>query len=781
MRDFFSSILKQKKILFFILLFFVISGIFLPKTTFAIEWVDKIIDSIRYAPERVAAFIVISFIALPAITATWIFRMLANMAYATFNYVLSEMIQDPGDQWAITRNPVFLGSWNIIKSYANMFIVLGLITIALATILKFREDYGAKKLLPTLIGVALLVNFSTVFVGIMIDASNLVMKHLVVGGEQQGTIISSLNIAHNNIVDPLYNQAIASASEAKDWYAPIGIGLTYISAEYIFAAIYLAVAVILFLITLVFIERYIMLAILFIFSPLAFVAFIFPATKKFFSNWLHRFLTACFSGVIAAFFLKLSVGILTVLRTTFQGESVLDTMPKIWMHLLIVQGFLFAGYKSAKKSSIVATTVIDTAKAVAGVVIGATAAVATGGASAALRATGIPGAAQRAKEGMSYYGTKLAERFEPLTGVRKGTADRMRQQMLQKQVSTSESEEKMSAMSSEERVKLASKFRDNRLLSITPVDPTKIQETVGLTKALLKNKEFGNLDNAQQRQLIEFIKSNAPSTISMKEFSKVNADYGAYDTDAVNQEKRKLIGKTNPRTGNAYLEHDMNNPNAAQFKDMQTDAENTVIRDAYAKMDDSEFKKMSNQDIATEAKQETARGKLALEEAIKRNILGMVGSFAETATLIQGSEKYGSKAMYEAKKIDPKYAEYDTKGIHEQLTKNGVPNPTMVPTTSPDFIRAQQEVKSNAYKKLTAGSIRKDLSDDAFDLELVKNVSAKKISEANKQEGLSTKKIEKLKALEADIQAKVLNAYATGNNDEADQWAAKLKAIRALS
>ncbi|MBZ9572914.1 hypothetical protein KJA17_01890, partial [Patescibacteria group bacterium] len=81
-----------------------------------------------------------------------------------------------------TNNSFVNAGWEIIRDLTNIAIVLGLVVIALATILRITT-YHAKKTLPLLLIVALLVNFSPLICGIIIDGSNIVMSYfLKVGG-----------------------------------------------------------------------------------------------------------------------------------------------------------------------------------------------------------------------------------------------------------------------------------------------------------------------------------------------------------------------------------------------------------------------------------------------------------------------------------------------------------------------------------------------------------------------------------------------------------------------
>ena len=63
------------------------------------------------------------------------------------------------------------GVWYTILIFANLGIVIGMIFVAIATILRI-EKYSWKKMLPKLLLVALLVNFSLVILGIFVDISN---------------------------------------------------------------------------------------------------------------------------------------------------------------------------------------------------------------------------------------------------------------------------------------------------------------------------------------------------------------------------------------------------------------------------------------------------------------------------------------------------------------------------------------------------------------------------------------------------------------------------------
>ena len=98
--------------------------------------------------------------------------------------------------------PVYAG-WVITRDIVNMFFILALVIIAFATILRI-ETYGIKALLPKLIIMALLINFSYLACGIIIDATHITANSFIneikkqdkptnkigIGGQIQAAIIT---------------------------------------------------------------------------------------------------------------------------------------------------------------------------------------------------------------------------------------------------------------------------------------------------------------------------------------------------------------------------------------------------------------------------------------------------------------------------------------------------------------------------------------------------------------------------------------------------------------
>jgi len=190
-------------------------------------------------------------------------------------------------------NPFVTLGWSVVRDLANIIIVLALIIISLGIILGM-EDYKAKKTLPVLLVIAILINFTPVICGFIIDFTNNLMGWLLKGG---------LRSDYANAVSEGMGNMIK-----QDVFATIAIAAIY----FIFAMLG---AIIYGLYFVIFIARYIFLWILIIVSPIAFVSRIFPPSdyvKRFFPSffswkeWWSAFLQWCTIGIYAAFFIFLA-------------------------------------------------------------------------------------------------------------------------------------------------------------------------------------------------------------------------------------------------------------------------------------------------------------------------------------------------------------------------------------------------------------------------------------------------------------------------------------------
>ncbi|MFA4942263.1 MAG: hypothetical protein WC564_01330 [Patescibacteria group bacterium] len=195
----------------------------------------------------------------------------------------------------INASPVEYG-WTIVRDVCNMFFILILLIIAFATILRV-EKYSFKTLLPKLILMAVLINFSKLICGIFIDFTQVIMLTFVNGFKDIGTgnLTNMLGIDKIMSIDTSIQD---DGSEITSW--------TIVGA-YMLALMYSVIALMV-LVTMVAVlaMRMIMIWVYVVLSPLAYLLSAFPAGEKYASQWWEEFSKNLIVGPILAFFIWLS-------------------------------------------------------------------------------------------------------------------------------------------------------------------------------------------------------------------------------------------------------------------------------------------------------------------------------------------------------------------------------------------------------------------------------------------------------------------------------------------
>jgi len=104
-----------------------------------------------------------------------IFTLLTQIIQTVLNWLLlaAAAFFDGMLDIGFTKNiSAITEGWKMARDISNMFFILLMVVIAFGTILR-SEKYGVKKMLPKIIWVALLINFSMVFCSAIVDVSNI--------------------------------------------------------------------------------------------------------------------------------------------------------------------------------------------------------------------------------------------------------------------------------------------------------------------------------------------------------------------------------------------------------------------------------------------------------------------------------------------------------------------------------------------------------------------------------------------------------------------------------
>lgn len=232
--------------------------------------------------------------------------LLVTSAMGLFSTVLISVLVSVAQYNSFIVAPPVVAGWTIIRDICNMFFILILLIIAFATILRM-ENYSVKKMLPKLLIMAVLINFSKTIFGLIIDASQVVMMTFVNAFSQgTGFFVNMLQTAE------ILKNITLSSKDSKvldNWIIATSLILAVIAS--IITVIVLAVMV------AILIVRIVMIWIYTIFSPLVFLGFAFPPIQKYTGQVWQDFIKQVIVGPVLAFFIWLAL--------TTQGTAPLNT------------------------------------------------------------------------------------------------------------------------------------------------------------------------------------------------------------------------------------------------------------------------------------------------------------------------------------------------------------------------------------------------------------------------------------------------------------------------
>ena len=223
----------------------------------------------------------------------------------------------------LIHSPLVQVGWQISRDFANLLLVIAIIVTAFGTILRM-ESYSYKKLLPAIIGIALLINFSLSLAGIFVDATGVVSNFFMAKSTPEN--VSDVNAFAANLNASLGLQKLMNpgaldptqsigATEFK-----FGAGALHLLGALFFVVVFtiLGAGTMLVLAGEI-IARYIALSLLLIILPLALMAFAFPNFRDKWNEWQGKFFEWLFFLPVSLFFIYLTIIFLANFRTDPNG------------------------------------------------------------------------------------------------------------------------------------------------------------------------------------------------------------------------------------------------------------------------------------------------------------------------------------------------------------------------------------------------------------------------------------------------------------------------------
>lgn len=216
----------------------------------------------------------------------------------------------------ITNNTAIYESWKLVRDILNIFFIFFLLFAAFATVFQI-DKYNYKKIVLQLVIMALLVNFSFPISRFIVDVANVFFYGILslggFGGGLSATLAQGFNIwmmaaPSSGLIDGVINAST-------------------LTIKLVFSNIFVFILAVTFLtIGALFIIRIAILALLIIFSPVGFVAGIFPGTKQFADQWWSQLFNQAFFAPVMALVLVIALSIMRVMNNGSLLNSIKKTM-----------------------------------------------------------------------------------------------------------------------------------------------------------------------------------------------------------------------------------------------------------------------------------------------------------------------------------------------------------------------------------------------------------------------------------------------------------------------
>jgi len=224
----------------------------------------------------------------------WVLFYIASSFSTAVGFLIETLVQYIVIYNEFVNHKIVSTGWTIVRDVANNFFIVILLVIAVATTLRQPAQYQYQSALPKLLIMAVLINFSKLFTGILIDISQILtifFANALISGNARQVILVSLGLG--------------SLYEAKNWST---FGNPQVILQLILALVMSVVAVVVILsLAMMLVVRIITLWFLIILSPAAFFAYAVPGGQQYFSQWWGRLTKELIVGPVAMFFLYLSL------------------------------------------------------------------------------------------------------------------------------------------------------------------------------------------------------------------------------------------------------------------------------------------------------------------------------------------------------------------------------------------------------------------------------------------------------------------------------------------
>ena len=334
----------------------------------------------KYALALLGLLVVVGFTAPNFAHAGFMDRTLSDVvsysvkfALYIFNFLFSILFGLAGSLVAFTlklnltvtntaQNALIGVGWTITRDIANLGFVLAMIIIAFATIVR-SDQYGYKKLLPRLIGAAILVNFSLAIAGVFIDFSHVLTTFFLSKVSDAGYLgitekLADAFGAQRYLLGESDNPLPPNPADEAGIGTKLSTAVVTSIAEIGFITAFTAIgAIILFVLAIMLLIRFITLSFLMILAPITWLFWVIPGQGKLFSQWWDSFIKQVFFAPTVTFFIYLALASVSKLgqvneTSAFFKQGALQAILVAGSQMLVLVGILIGGMIAAEKMGI---------------------------------------------------------------------------------------------------------------------------------------------------------------------------------------------------------------------------------------------------------------------------------------------------------------------------------------------------------------------------------------------------------------------------------------------
>lgn len=282
--------------------------------------------------------------------------LIVGLAGVILNGIIYYTIVDVAQNYE--RITAINSTWTAVRDLSNMVFIFLLLYAAISTIIGRGED--TKKLIVHIIIVAILINFSLFFTKIVIDAAN-VLALFFYSAINPGLISPGFSLTGGTGLSDSFMQHLNLTS----LYRPGDtLSMSTIFTIGIMGTIMLMVAAFVFFsVAIMFLVRYVVLILVLILSPLAFLSWVFPAMREAGTKWLNALVGQAFFAPIYLMITWIALRVLgdvgAAFGTTTGGRTALSGLTSgstsidpgvfaTFVNFLVVIIFLLASLAIAK-------------------------------------------------------------------------------------------------------------------------------------------------------------------------------------------------------------------------------------------------------------------------------------------------------------------------------------------------------------------------------------------------------------------------------------------------